>query len=166
MSVYKCYDCNQVLCEDCSKRHDDEIKFQSHSMQPINDKFILKSKFILKILVVDIKCLSNGLLIVIGHSGFINDCRILKIYVNGEQRHVTHLEKNPKTMVVVDQNTVAVDINGSSIALVDIQQNHVQYIRNIARRCTRSFMYIENEFYFGDKYGIVVIDMSGSVKDL
>ncbi|CAG2188079.1 unnamed protein product [Mytilus edulis] len=68
-------------------------------------------------------------------------------------------------MDVVDKNTVSVLMKNDSVAIVDIQQNHVQYIRNNAiPNSSNAFIYIENEFYISDKYGIVVIDMSGSVK--
>lgn len=69
-------------------------------------------------------------------------------------------------MVVVDQNTVAVDIYDNSLALVDIQQNHVKYIRKITMPYSlgTSFINIENEFYISNEFDIVVTDLSGSVK--
>ncbi|CAG2211849.1 unnamed protein product [Mytilus edulis] len=167
MSMYKCYDCNQVLCEDCSRRH--ESMYQRHSMQPISDSFILNCIFPLEDvnhgnrLIRDIKCLPDGEVVAAVNNKGIPE--LLVFSISGKRRHVIQLDKTPYAMSVVDKNTVSVLIGNDSVAIVDIQQNHVQYIRNNAiPNSSNTFIYIENEFYISNKHGIVVIDMSGSVK--
>ncbi|XP_071149137.1 uncharacterized protein [Mytilus edulis] len=167
MSVHKCYDCNQVLCEDCLRRH--ESMYQSHSMQPISDSFILNCIFPLEDvnhgnrLITDIKCLPDGEVVAAVENKDLTELMVFSI--SGKRRHVIQLDKIPRTIDVVDKNTVSVLIENDSVAIVDIQQNHVQYIWDFAiPYSSDAFIYIENEFYIGDKYGIVVIDMSGSVK--
>ncbi|CAG2236408.1 unnamed protein product [Mytilus edulis] len=163
MSVYKCYDCNKLLCRDCSRKHDNEENYQRHVIQLISDSFILNCKFrvtrnIHNDTINDLKCLPNGELIV----SIAIEKTVKTFSAIGIQRHNIHLEYNPLKMIVVDKNTVAVIFINRSLAIVDMQQNHVQNIRNIAS--SRAFIYIENEFYMCDGFDIVVRDMSGSVK--
>ncbi|CAG2188076.1 unnamed protein product [Mytilus edulis] len=83
----------------------------------------------------------------------------------GKRRHVIQLDNIPRKMDVVDKNTVAVLLKGDIVAIIDIQQNHVQYIHTIAMSSYMSgtsFIYIENELYIGNDYGIFVFDMSGN----
>ncbi|VDI72376.1 Hypothetical predicted protein [Mytilus galloprovincialis] len=169
MSVYNCYDCNTVLCKDCSRKHKDENKNQRHLMQLISNSFILNFKFRATLFsyhksISDIKYLPNGELIVL----IARENAVKTFSVTGIQRHNIRLEDNPLKMTVVDKNTVAVLLINRSLAIVDIQQNHVQYIRDIAiPYSSDTLIYIKNEFYisyFIMRDGIVVIDMSGSVK--
>ncbi|CAG2227755.1 unnamed protein product [Mytilus edulis] len=161
MSVYKCYDCNKVLCKDCSRKHDNEEKYISHAMQPISDTFIMNCKWQIEQYVCDIECLPNGEIIV---TGWLHP-QIILFSVSGKQRAALQLESKPRQIVVVDKTTVAVFLLTNDLAIVDIQQNHVQYIRNNAiPNSSDTLIYIENEFYISNKHGIVVIDMSGSVK--
>ncbi|CAG2235183.1 unnamed protein product [Mytilus edulis] len=171
MSVYKCYDCNQVLCRDCSRKHGNAEKYSTHLMQLISDSFILNCKFYLdddvygRKFTNDIICLPDGEVVaaVYNYKGIP---ALLVFSISGKQRHVIQLDNIPRKMDVVDKNTVAVLLDKHIVAIIDIQQNHVQYIRNIRmpNGLGTSFIYIENELNIGYEYGIVVIDMSGSVK--
>ncbi|CAC5379377.1 unnamed protein product [Mytilus coruscus] len=167
MSVYNCYDCNKVLCEDCSRKHNDENKYQSHLMQLISDSFILNCKFSLDPnspyyrSISDIKCLPNGEVVV----AVLGQPEVMTFSVSGKRRHVIILEECVWKMDVLDKNTVAGFLKNHSVAIVDIQQNHVQYVRGTAEGCRiGSLIYIENQFYVVNTLGIIVIDMSGSVK--
>ncbi|CAG2222392.1 unnamed protein product [Mytilus edulis] len=161
ISVYKCYDCKKVLCKDCSRKHDNKEKYISHAMQPISDTFIMNCKWQTAHTVRDIECLPNGEIIV---AIWLNQ-QIFLFSVSGRQRTVLQLESNPCQIVVVDKTTVAVFLLPNDLAIVDIQQNHVQYIRNNAiPNSSNTLIYVENEFYISDEHRIVVIDMSGSVK--
>ncbi|CAG2227946.1 unnamed protein product [Mytilus edulis] len=170
MSVYKCYDCNQVLCRDCSRKHGNTEKYSTHLMQLISDSFILNFKFSLEDdvyglqFINDIKCLPDGEVVAAVYNK--GKLELLVFSISGKQRHVIQLDNIPRKMDVVDKNTVAVLLEKDIVAIIDIQQNHVQYIRNIAMPygLGTSFIYIENEFYIDEAFGIVVIDMSGSVK--
>ncbi|CAC5390359.1 unnamed protein product [Mytilus coruscus] len=170
MSLYKCYDCKYFLCKDCSRKHNDENKYQSHLMQLISDSFILNCKFSVEDdihgerLISDIKCLPNGEIVLVVKSN-----QVITFSVSGKQRHVIQLEEHSSVMDVVDKNTVAVLLEKKrnvnySVAIVDIQQIHVQYIRDIAVKCCLgSFIYVENQLYVSDLFGITVINMSGDV---
>ncbi|CAG2191118.1 unnamed protein product [Mytilus edulis] len=169
MSVYKCYDCNQVLCRDCSRKHGNTEKYSTHLMQLISDSFILNCKFPLEDdiygirFISDIKCLPDGEVVAAVYNK--GKLELLVFSISGKRRHVIQLDNIPRKMDVVDKNTVAVLLEKDIVAIIDIQQNHVQYIRNIAiPYSSDTLIYIENEFYISDKHGIVVIDMSGSVK--
>ncbi|CAG2219268.1 unnamed protein product [Mytilus edulis] len=130
-------------------------------MQPISDTFIMNCKWQIEQHVCDIECLPNGEIIVA--SWFYP--QIILFSVSGKQRAALQLESKPSQIVVVDKTTVAVFLLINDLAIVDIQQNHVQYIRNNAiPNISDTLIYIENEFYISNKNGIVVIDMSGSVK--
>ncbi|CAG2199071.1 unnamed protein product [Mytilus edulis] len=84
--------------------------------------------------------------------------------VSGKQKHDIQLENRQRMMDVVDKNTVAVLLSNNSVAIVDIQQNNVQYIRNIAIPYgSGTSIYIENQFYVDDELGIIVFDMSETV---
>ncbi|VDI57798.1 Hypothetical predicted protein [Mytilus galloprovincialis] len=162
MSVYKCYDCNLVLCEDCSRRHCNENKYQSHSMQLISDSFILNHKFCVENEIIsDIKYLPSRELIL----AFYITPNIMILSVSGKQRHVVHLEDYPRMMHLVDKNNVAVSLQNKNVNIVGIQKRVVPYVENIAINYkVDSFIYIENRFFIGDEFGIVVLDMSGSVQ--
>ncbi|CAC5373147.1 unnamed protein product [Mytilus coruscus] len=114
--------------------------------------------------ISDSECLPNGLVIVACYNLLGTQFEVMAFSVIGEKTHVMRLEKYPKRMVVVDQNTVAVFLINNSVAIVDIQQNHVKYLRDIAKnQSLGSFICIENQFYVGDELGITVIDMSGDI---
>ncbi|CAG2185895.1 unnamed protein product [Mytilus edulis] len=169
MSVYKCYDCNQVLCRDCSRKHGNMGKYSKHLMQLISDSFILNCKFYLEDniygsrLIRDIKCLPDGEVVVTVYNE--GSPELLVFSISGKRRHQIHLDNIPRTMDVVDKNTVSVLMKNDSVAIVDIQQNHVQYIRNsVMPYSSGTFMYIENEFYIGYEYDVFVLDMSGKLK--
>ncbi|CAC5410851.1 unnamed protein product [Mytilus coruscus] len=132
MSVYKSYECNKSLCKDCSRKHNDKNKYQSHLMQLISDSFILNCKFSLEDdflserIISDIKCLPNGKVIV----AVYEKREVMTFSVSGKQRRVIQLEYSPKLIDVVDKHTVAVLLIANIVTIIDIQQNHVQYIRD------------------------------------
>ncbi|VDI05210.1 Hypothetical predicted protein [Mytilus galloprovincialis] len=170
MSVYKCYDCNQVLCRDCSRKHDNTEKYSTHLMQLISDSFILNFKFPLEDeiyrqrFIKDIKCLPDGEVVAAVYDLHISELMVFSI--SGKRRHVIKLGNIPRKIDVIDKYTVSVLMENDNVAIVDIQQTHVQYIRNSAmpNGLGTSFIYIENELYEGYEYGIVVFDMSGNFK--
>ncbi|CAG2239839.1 unnamed protein product [Mytilus edulis] len=158
----------RFLCDDCSRRHCYDIKYQRHSMQPISDSFILNCKLPLGdgiYGIQDIICLPDGEVVAAVYNN--KDIPELLVFsISGKRRHVIQLDKIPRKVDVVDKNTVAVLFDGNIVAIIDIQQNHVQYIRHILMfyGSGTSLIYIENELYLGYGFLIVVIDMSGNVK--
>ncbi|XP_063412340.1 uncharacterized protein LOC134695076 isoform X2 [Mytilus trossulus] len=159
-SVYKCFDCKIFLCKDCSRKHNDDDKYLSHSMHLTSDRFSLTSKFKMEEKCIrDIICLLNGDIVVAYSS------QLMKYSVSGKQRVVIQLQSSPYKLVVVDKNNVAVLLEYYTMAIVDIQQKHITYISNIAiQNGLDSLTYIENQFYVEVESGIAVLDMSGSVK--
>ncbi|VDI65033.1 Hypothetical predicted protein [Mytilus galloprovincialis] len=164
MSVYKCFDCNKDVCKDCSRKHHDKYRDEDliHSVQLIRDSFIMNCKFRLQSLLRDIQCLPNGEVV----AAALLSSELFIFSVSGKLRHVIQLKVNSMMMTVMDKSTVALLLKKiNSIAIVDIQQNHVQYIHNIAmENSSGTLIYIENKFYIGYTSHISVIDMSGSVK--
>ncbi|VDI65637.1 Hypothetical predicted protein [Mytilus galloprovincialis] len=167
MSVYNCYDCNKVLCEDCFRKHNDEKKYQSHLMQLISNSYILNCKFILEDnspynrRISDMKCLPNGEVVV----AVLGQPELMTFSVRGMRRHFIELKESIWKMDVLDKDTVAGFLKNHSMAIVDIQQNHVHYVSDTAEGYRiGSLIYIENQLFVVNTSGIIVIDMSGSVK--
>lgn len=171
MAVYKCYECTIVLCEDCSRKHQNEKNYQFHTMQFVSDSFILNSKFHLGFKIVslrDIQCSPNGILVATSMNMFTNE--VMLFSVNGKSKHEIQLKERANRIAVVDTHTVALSLWKSTclhVALVDIHQRHVsQYIHKLKTPMNSNlpFIYIENHLYVADILGINVIDMLGTVK--
>lgn len=139
-------------------------------MQLISDSFILKYKCSLDDIrpyhrsISEIQYLSNGELVVSACPS-----KLITVF-SGKQKHTIRLKSFPRSLNVMDKNTIAVYLKNNvylenhSVAIIDIQPTHVQYIRIIEiPSSTGTFIYIDNQFYFGDEFGIIVIDMSGSL---
>lgn len=171
ISVYTCYDCNIDLCQNCAGQHREKSK--CHCMQLIRDSYTLNSHFRVNEKenclsdireITYIKCLPNGLIIVIVHESYTKS-EIMTFNVNGNLKLVIPLDEFVTGMDVVDKNTVAVSLKHIKFAIVDIKLNQVQYIDVSYTMQYRlgSCIYIENKLYIGDASCIKVIDMSGNL---
>lgn len=162
MSVYKCYDCITVVCLDCFRKHKD----QQHLLQLISDSFILNDKFTLSgklSPLMEIAYLPGGLLVVV-YNGDLNSYS-----VSGIHTHVKSFVEQTDKIAVVDKSTVAVILVNSylKVAMVNLQQNNIQYLEyeDILMNFPSSIIYIENQLYVADNFGINIIDLSRTVKE-
>lgn len=167
LSVNRCFDCKEDLCQDCSRLHKEPNHL--HCLQPVTDSYILNHKFdflVNKVLwIKDVQFLNDKLLV-----ATIDGYGLITFSLRGDQQKSIHFEGEALKIAVLDEDTVAVLVSKYSntfcAAKVDIQQrNDIQYINNnsICCKAYHSFMCIENQMYVVNDSEIIVIDMSGTI---
>lgn len=169
MFAYKCYDCKLVLCKDCSRKHHGKETYQNHSIQGINDSFMLNSKFSVgdvSCVINDITCLPNRLVVVAVNYHNELESKVMAFSVNGKKEHDIKFNVRAFRMAVVGKNSVAVSLKSIClcVATVDFKENQVNYINNLHIVLdTGVFIHIESKLYVANRFDIVVLDMSGNI---
>lgn len=167
--MYKCYECNKVLCYECYLKHDKE----DHTFQSINDKLQLNKNIEVSTWIVDMKVVSDEILVIALH-----DMQILETYMyHGDSWHRNEIKVGgkPCNIAVMDIDNVVIllaQTRGkiSSMKKVDIRTGQVVKLESVntmspvdfyESRCP--FSYIRDRLYFGVNSGIKVTNMSGEL---
>ncbi|CAC5390653.1 unnamed protein product [Mytilus coruscus] len=177
MSVNRCYECSNVLCEDCYLKHDKLTNTEYHTFQATSDQMLLNNKFFVGSLdIIYIKSFPDGLLV---FAMFRSD----KLFTSSVSDHKKNKEikvsGRPCSIAILDRYTVAVLLsddtycNFDSIEIVDIRQR--QIIQQVGVNCLQrrfdcldtslfcSMFYIDEQLYTRCVSQITVIDMSGEL---
>lgn len=157
--------------ENMSRKHDAENKDQIYSVHHINNCFILNNTFSVensRSLRLDLTCLRNGLLVIDANNESKSEFKVMTFSVKGKPKHAISVDQWANKIAEVDINTVALSLRSHflHVAIVDIQQSYVRYIRNenIPNNSNSIFMFKHNRLYFANELGITVCDMSGFFK--
>ncbi|CAC5390655.1 unnamed protein product [Mytilus coruscus] len=167
MPVYRCYECSNVLCDDCYLKHDKLTNTKHHTFQSTNDKLLLNNTFEVSGTILDMKSLPGGLLV---FALYPSD-ELLTYSVSDNQRNEISVGKLPCRIAIVDRNTVVVLLSRDyvkvdSIEIVDIRQRQV--IQNVDCRLDLPsyplcpMFYTDDQLYISNRSGITVMDMSGT----
>ncbi|CAC5410609.1 KRAB [Mytilus coruscus] len=168
MPVYRCYECSNVLCDDCYLKHDKLTNTKHHTFQSTNDKLLLNNTFEVYDRIVDMKSLPGGLLVFIV---FLSD-KLLTYSVSDKQQNEISVGKQPRRIAIVDRNTVAVLLSRDyrkvdSIGIVDIRQRqviqHVDWTLDLPSYRFCPMFYTDDQLYISNHSGITVTDMSGTI---
>ncbi|CAG2219262.1 unnamed protein product [Mytilus edulis] len=169
MPVYRCYECRNVLCEDCYLKHDKLSNTKFHIFQSTNDEMLLNNKFEVSNSIFDMKALPGGLLVI---ALYLSD-KLLTYSVSDKQRNEISVGGMTCGIAILDRNTVVVmlytllydDVN--SIAIVDIRQKQViQHVDVRLYLPTYPYIpmfYTDDQLYISSHSGITVMDMSGTI---
>lgn len=177
MSMYRCYQCSGVLCEDCCLKHDELTSTEYHTFQATSDQMLLNNKFFVDSSdIIDIKAFPGGLLV---FAVFKSDMLITCLVSDYDKKKKIKLSGTPCNIVILDRQTVAVLLSRNtgakfdSIEIVDIKQR--QLIQSIDFDCLQncfdsletsiycSMFYLDEHLYSRCVSVIGVIDLSGKL---
>ncbi|VDH96861.1 Hypothetical predicted protein [Mytilus galloprovincialis] len=168
MPVYRCYECSNVLCNDCCINHDKLTNTEYHIFQSTNDKMLLNNKFEVSNEINDMKALPGGLLVI----ALYDSDKLLTYSVSDKQRNEISVGGLTNNIAILDRNTVVVMLTGKyivvdSIAIVDIRQKQViQHVDVTLVLPTYSYIpmfYTDDQLYISSRSVITVMDMSGTI---
>lgn len=169
--MYRCCECNKVLCYECYLKHDKE----DHTFQSINDQQQLNDNLKVSTGIVDMKVVSGEILVIAPH-----DKQILETYKkNGDSWLRKEIEVGAKpcniAVMDIDNNVVILLTNNygkiAGIQKVDIKRRLVSKLERVNTmspvdfhelRCP--FSCIRDQLYFGVNSGIKVTNMSGEFR--
>ncbi|CAG2245400.1 unnamed protein product [Mytilus edulis] len=167
MPVYRCYECSNVLCNDCCINHDKLTNTKYHTFQSTNDKMLLNNKFEVSNEIFDMKALPGGLLVI----ALFRSDKLLTYSVSDKQRNEISVGGMTCGIAILDRNTVVVMLThgydvANSIAIVDIRQKqviqHVDVTLGFPSYSYIPMFYTDDQLYIS-RSGITVMDMSGTV---
>ncbi|VDI68587.1 Hypothetical predicted protein [Mytilus galloprovincialis] len=167
MPVYRCYECSNVLCNDCCINHDKLTNTKYHTFQSTNDKMLLNNKFEVSNSIVDMKALPGGLLVI----ALFDSDKLLTYSVSDKQRNEISVGRLTKSIAILDRNTVVVMLKRGSdvaiVAIVDIRQKqviqHVDVRLDLPIYPYIPMFYTDDQLYIRSYSGITVRDMSGTI---
>lgn len=177
MSVYRCYDCKIILCENCGGRRHIALN-PCHTIQPLSDSYILQHQFIHadnSSSICDIQCLSNGMLLVTS-TAFEKEIMICSL--NEKQKQFVSVKQGAHKIAVIDKDNVAMSSRvrqnrtalgdmQDSVAIFNIEKKQAVYFITcdpVLWESSRPFFCLENQFYAPSfKKGLNVHDMSGTL---
>ncbi|XP_052093481.1 uncharacterized protein LOC127729668 isoform X1 [Mytilus californianus] len=169
MPVYRCYECSNVLCDDCYLKHDKLTKStKHHTIQSTNDNMLLNNKVEVSGDTADIKALPGGLLVFALYYSY----KLLTYSVSDNQRNEITVGGRPRSIAILDRNTVVVLLSLTyrkvdSIEIVDIRQRQViQHVDCTLDNPSYPFcpmFYTDDQLYISNHSGITVMDMSGTI---
>ncbi|VDI04496.1 Hypothetical predicted protein, partial [Mytilus galloprovincialis] len=168
MPVYRCYECSNVLCNDCCINHDKLTDTEYHTFQSTNDKMLLNNKFEVSNRINDMKALPGGLLVI----ALFNRDKLLTYSVSDKQRNEISVGGLTNSIAMLDRNTVVVMLTrdydvANSIAIVDIRQKqviqHVDVTLDLPPYSYIPMFYTDDQLYISSYSVITVMDMSGTI---
>ncbi|VDI72007.1 Hypothetical predicted protein [Mytilus galloprovincialis] len=163
MPVHRCYECSNVLCNECRINHDKLTDTEYHTFQSTNDKILLNNKFEVSNKISDMKALPGGLLVIaLDYSN-----KLLIYSVSDKQQNEIKVRGMTRSIAILDRDTVVVLLTRpNTIAIVDIRKRrvipHVDLRLLLPPYLYIPMFYTDDQFYISSLSGITVTDMSGT----